>query len=354
MTALHASPVLLCLNCFWVFVDTAGRAATLHQCSSSRYASDVASCGGAKCRLSSRGAPKVLACLSQSHVTDVLRELRACQVTQRSSPGLFAASGGQLQLPWQLALRALRKLSSLLRSPLCSFWPPRHSPPLKLGRTRWSPCPHCPVSSFVHTMWSPCPLCCFKFRPPQVSLDAFVVYPWLYQASALALVSYPMVCEILSASLALMCLQACQQWSLPYRCWVPSVQKAPGASAPLTAQGVLPTAPQAPEPAQAPAPSQHSLAQQPPEPPQALSQAPGMEGAARQPPQLPRALDSAAMSQLLASYHTGQTSTAGRPVLAMGPPLNTLASDALPLLGAGLQGLLPHQPSIARCLDRLI
>ena len=76
---------------------------------------------------------------------------------------------------------------------------------------------------------------------------------------------------------------------------------------------------------------------------QAPSQAPGVGSAAGQLPQLPPPLNGAAISQFLASYHTGQTSTAGRPVLAMGPLLNTHASDALPLLGAGFPGLLQTQ-----------
>lgn len=161
----------------------------------------------------------------------------------------------------------------------------------------------------------------------------------------MALVSYLLVCGILSASMALTCLHACQQRTLTYRCWVNLVQKASGVSVALTAQGVLPTATNTPESAQAPMPSQESLAQQMPELPQAPSQAPSVNGVARQVPQLPVALDSAAISQFLASYKTGQTNTAGRPVLAMGPLVNPQASDSLPLLGAGLPGWLPHQSS---------
>lgn len=54
-----------------------------------------------------------------------------------------------------------------------------------------------------------------------------------------------------------------------------------------------------------------------------------------QPQALP--LDSAAISQYLASYHTGHTNTAGRPMLAVGPQLNTQTSDSLPLLGESPQ-----------------
>lgn len=43
--------------------------------------------------------------------------------------------------------------------------------------------------------------------------------------------------------------------------------------------------------------------------------------------------DGHAISQFLASYHTGHTNTAGRPMLAVGPQLTMQTSDSLPLLG---------------------
>lgn len=159
---------------------------------------------------------------------------------------------------------------------------------------------------------------------------------------------------------------------LPTDAVSPAVQEAALHFAPpaAAAQVVLPEAPQALTPAQASGssqvPDQERLVQhlrQLPVPGQAQaqapSQAPSMEVAAGQLPQLPAPLNGAAISQFLASYHTGQTSTAGRPVLAMGPLLNTHASDALPLLGAGFPGLLqaqclnsPH--SNASCYDALV
>ena len=143
---------------------------------------------------------------------------------------------------------------------------------------------------------------------------------------------------------------------------LPALQDTPLTSAAPAAPVVLPEAPQGPMPVQAPAPSQapsqESLLahlQQLPKPGQAQgqapSQAPTAESDARQLPQLPAPLNGAAISQFLASYHTGQTSTAGRPVLAMGPLLNTHASDALPLLGAGFPGVLPPALSCIHTLN---
>ena len=73
-------------------------------------------------------------------------------------------------------------------------------------------------------------------------------------------------------------------------------------------------------------------------------QLPGDPGAAGQ--LQPQPLDSTAISQYLASYHTGHTNSAGRPMLAVGPQLNTQTSDSLPLLGES-----PQPSSIDRPLS---
>ena len=110
----------------------------------------------------------------------------------------------------------------------------------------------------------------------------------------------------------------------------PSDAPAAAAAAPLPAVS-LPAAAQSPlhRPAQAPvlAPGQ-------------------LPDAARQlqPQALP--LDSAAISQYLASYHTGHTNTAGRPMLAVGPQLNTQTSDSLPLLGESPQPSSIERPML--------
>ena len=123
------------------------------------------------------------------------------------------------------------------------------------------------------------------------------------------------------------------------------MQEAPVVSASPAVQSVLSKPLQASGPVESSAPSQDSPAQrlqQLPAPVQAPGQAQGPASTVRQ---MPVPLDGTALSHILASYHTGQTSTAGRPVLAMGPLLNTHASDALPLLGAGLPGLQLHPAS---------
>jgi len=87
----------------------------------------------------------------------------------------------------------------------------------------------------------------------------------------------------------------------------------------------------------------------PPEAPQAQvptrGQTTGQETLASQLQQLPLPLDSTAISQYLASYHTGHMNTAGRPMLAVGPWMKTQAFDSLPLLGEGSPGLRPHAVS---------
>lgn len=97
----------------------------------------------------------------------------------------------------------------------------------------------------------------------------------------------------------------------------------PAASSPAAAQSLL-----------------HRPAQAPVLAPRQLSGAAGQ----LQPQALP--LDSTAISQYLASYHTGHTNSAGRPMLAVGPQLNTQTSDSLPLLGES-----PQPSSIDRPLS---